>query len=406
MQQGPTHPIIGEEIMSHGPQDFMAAVCAWDNLLAAWRAVRRNKGQSGSDGVSLADFKRDHLTRLREMRQRLRARTYQPRPLRPVLIPKANHRQRLLRIPTVADRIVQQAILHVVEPRFERKFCHCSFGFRPGRSAHQAVDAIQTLLAQGWVWVVEADLEDFFDTLDWGILLSELGQEIPDQSLLDLIRRFLQTGILQGQQLTPVSRGTPQGAVFSPLLGNAYLHPFDTAMSERGLHLVRYGDDLITLHRSRTEATAALQFMKAFLRERLKLRLNGAKTGIRHAVAQGFEFLSFHFAGGRLLPAAKAVARFKADVQRIIDAWRRQPNEPLAARLDPLIRGWGEYFKIAQVEQLHPELDAWVGQRLVALPTAEFRAASLTALLAKRHRRAQGGAPTQAWTHATSSREV
>jgi group II intron reverse transcriptase/maturase len=406
MQQRPPHLIIGEEIMSHGSQNCMAAVCAWDNLLAAWRAVRRNKGQSGSDGVSLADFERDHLTRLRQMQQRLRARTYQPRPLRPVLIPKANHRQRLLRIPTVADRIVQQAILHVVEPRFERKFCDCSFGFRPGRSAHQAVEAIQTLLAQGWVWVVEADLENFFDTLDWGILLSELGLEIPDETLLDLIRRFLQAGIIEGQRLTPVSRGTAQGAVFSPLLGNAYLHPFDTAMSERGLRLVRYGDDLVTLHRSRTEATAALQFMHAFLRDRLKLRLNAAKTGIRHGVAQGFEFLSFHFAGGRMVPAAKAVERFKDDVQRIIDVWRRQPNEPLAARLDPLIRGWGEYFKIAQVEQLYPELDAWIGRRLAALSEPGFRVASLTTLLAKRRRGAQGGALAQVRTHATSPKEV
>jgi len=377
-----------EEIMTHGPQDGLAAVCAWDNLLAAWRVVRRNKGQSGGDGVSLADFERDHLTRLRQIQQRLLAHTYQPQPLRPVLIPKGDHRQRLLRIPTVADRIVQQAIRQVIEPRFERKFCDCSFGFRPGRSAHQAVAAIQTSLAQGWVWVVEADIEDFFDGLDWKILLSELRQEIPDQALLELIGRFLRAGVLRGQRFAPSRRGTPQGAVFSPLLGNAYLHPFDTAMSQRGLRLVRYGDDLVTLHRSRTEATAALRFMTGFLRERLKLRLNGAKTGIRHAVAQGFEFLSFHFADGRLLPAAKAVARFKVDVQRIIDAWRQGRHEPLADRLDPLIRGWGEYFKIAQVEELYPELDAWQGQRLAALPPAECRVASLTALLAKRCRRA------------------
>jgi RNA-directed DNA polymerase len=392
--------------MTHESHDFIAQVCAWNNLLAAWRAVRRNKGQSGSDGVSLADFERDHLTRLRQMQQRLLARTYHPQPLRPVLVPKAKHRQRLLRIPTVADRIVQQAILQVVEPRFERKFCDCSFGFRPGRSAHQAVQAIQTLLAQGWVWVVAIDLEDFFDTLDWGILLSELSREIPDQSLLELIRRFLQAGILQGQQLTTVSRGTPQGAVFSPLLGNAYLHSFDTAMSKRGLRLIRYGDDLVTLHRSRTEATAALQFMNAFLRDRLKLRLNGAKTRIRHGVAQGFEFLSFHFAGGRVLPATKAVTRFKADVQRIIEAWRHRRDEPLAAWLDPLIRGWGEYFKIAQVEELYLELDAWVGQRLAAIPEAGFRVASLTALLAKRGRGAQGGALARVRMHATSPREV
>ncbi|MGH8063655.1 MAG: group II intron reverse transcriptase/maturase [Candidatus Entotheonellia bacterium] len=392
--------------MTHGPQDFKGEVCTWDNLLAAWRAVRRNKGQSGSDGVSLADFDRDHLTRLREMQQRLRARTYYPQPLRPVLIPKANHRQRLLRIPTVADRIVQQAILQVIEPRFERKFCNCSFGFRPGRSAHQAVDAIQTLLAQGLVWVVEADLEDFFDTLDWGILLSELGQEIPDQSLLGLIRCFLQAGLLQGQQLTPVTRGTPQGAVFSPLLGNAYLHPFDTAMSERGLRLIRYGDDLVTFHRTRTEAAEGLLCMKAFLRDRLKLRLNGAKTGILHEAAQGFEFLSFYFARGRMVPAAKAVERFKAEVQRIINERHRRRGEPLAARLDPLIRGWGEYFKIAQVEQLYPELDTWVGQRLGALPAPGFRVASLTTLLAKRGRGTQGGALARVRTHATSSREV
>jgi len=150
--------------------------------------------------------------------------------------------------------------------------------------------------------------------------LSELRKEILDQSLLDLIRRFLQAGILQGQQLTPVTRGTPQGAVFSPLLGNAYLHPFDVAMTEKGLRLIRYGDDLVTFHRTRAEATAGLLLMRAFLQDRLKLRLNGAKTGIVHEAAQGFEFLSFHFARGHMVPAAKAVKRFKADAQRIIDA--------------------------------------------------------------------------------------
>jgi hypothetical protein len=184
------------------------------------------------------------------------------------------------------------------------------------------------------------------------------------------------------------------------------LHPFDTAMTERGLRLIRYGDDLVTFHRTRTEAVSGLLLTKAFLRDRLKLRLNGAKTGIVHGAEQGFEFLSFHFAGGRMVPAGKAVERFKADVQRIIDAWRRRPHEPLAAQLDPLIRGWGEYFKIAQVEQLYPELDAWVGRRLAALPDAGFSVASLTALLAKRHRRAQDGTLAQARPYATSSTEV
>ena len=361
----------------------MARVCHGDNLRAAWATVRRHKGQGGSDGLSLADFERDLLARLRDLQTRLQGGTYRPLPLKAIRLPKANGRWRLIRIPSVADRIVQQAILRVIEPRFERKFCECTFGFRPGRSAHQAVRRIQDALRQGLVWVVEADLEDFFDTLDRPLLLAELAREIPDRALLHLIRRCLAAGDARGEPGNPVGRGTPQGAVFSPLLANAYLHPFDTALTAKGLHLTRYGDDFVTLHRTRAEAVEALSYVREVLQGELKLRLNAAKTRIVHADAPGFDFLSFRFAHGGMVPAPNAVERFKADVQRIMQDCRHRSRELLRARLEPLVRGWGGYFRVGQVDRLYQELDAWVQRQLRAVVQPGFAIVSLTEILGK-----------------------
>jgi len=362
----------------------MRQVGQWDNLLAAWRKVRRNKGQGGSDGLSLSDFERDLVNRLRDIQRHLQQKTYQPHPLRAVTIPKPNHRRRVIRIPTVADRIVQQAVLNIIGPRFEQRFCECSYGFRPGKSAHQAVIAIQGVLAQGLTWVVEADLEDFFDTLDWTILLHALGQEIPDQEVLHLIKAFLEAGLLEGQHTRAATQGSPQGAVLSPVLANAYLHRFDMAMTAKRYRLVRYGDDFVTLHATRPEAEQAFRFGAEVLQTRLKLRLNGAKTRIVSESAQGFEFLSFRFAHGSLTPAPRATARFQAEVLQIVHTEGQRGAEPLQTRLDPLIRGWGEYFRIGRVDRLYPELDTWIRRQLRDFPGLEHRIASLTHVLAKR----------------------
>jgi group II intron reverse transcriptase/maturase len=361
----------------------MAQVCHWNNLLAAWRKVRRNKGQAGSDGLSITAFEANLTNRLRDIQHKLRRDTYQPQPLKAVLIPKPSNGHRVIRIPAVSDRVVQQAILNVLGPGFDPKFSDASYGFRPGRSAHQAVSAVQGGLSQGLVWVVEADLVDFFDTLDWTILLGELGKEVHDSRLLRLLGRFLKAGVLKGQRLTAVTRGTHQGAVFSPLMANAYLHPFDVAMTAKGFRLVRYGDDFVSLHRTRTQATEAFRYMQALLEEQLKLRLHTNKTRIVQGHTPGFEFLSFRFAKGTVTPAPDAVARFRAEVQRLLHAGRHQEPEALAARLNPLVRGWGEYFRIGHVEPLYAALDAWVDQQLASLPTASQHHARLQDILAK-----------------------
>lgn len=365
--------------------DWLAKVADLSNLHAAWRAVRRNKGQEGLDGVTLAAFQANSETTLVRMQRELREHSYQPSALKRVMLAKRGHGRRSIAIPTVADRVVQHAILRVLVPHFEPRFSPCSYGFRPGRSAHQAVQAVMHGLVEGYTWIVEADLQDCFDTLDWGILRHTLAAEIQDPPLLELIHRFLQAGALQEQRTAPPPQGVPQGAGFSPLLANIYLTPFDRLMSGRGYRLVRYADDLLTLHRTPDEAKHALRLMQETLRDQLKLRLNPEKTGIKDARRQPFDFLSFRFSQGAASPAPEAVQRFQSRVQALIRTSGAQGATALAEQLNPLIRGWGEYFKIGQVAGLYRQLDAWIARQLAGGSGSVGDLTSLTALYLRRH---------------------
>lgn len=366
----------------------MAQITDLANLRAAWRAVRRNRGDAGLDGMTIPTFQTQVETHLQRIQHELRAHTYTPAALRHVALRKRDGQQRRIGIPTVADRVVQHAVLNVLEPCFEPTFYACSYGFRLGRSAQQAALAVLHSLQEGCRWVAEADIENFFDSLDWAVLRQALATHIADHHVLDLIHRFLQAGTLRPPHNRPLSQGTPQEAVFSPLAANVYLTSFDRLMTAQGYTLVRYGDDFVTLHRTQDEAQAAFTLIRETLEGRLKLRLHRAKTGMLDSQRQGCEFLSFRFQNAGMEPTPQAVQRLQTQVRHYIEATRPQGLAATLERLNPLIRGWGEYFKIAQVSALYPQLDAWVASQLDLSPGETPALASLTAL-SERYQRHQ-----------------
>lgn len=224
-----------------------------ENLQTAWKQVRANRGAGGIDGVTIKDFGKQSEANLEQLAVKLKGKTYKPAPVLRVEIEKDGGGMRPLGIPTIRDRIVQQSLRNVIEPIFEEKFMDCSFGFRPNRSAHMAIDRIKLLLEAGNVWVVDADLKSYFDSIPHGKLIDQVAEEISDGAILKLIRSFLEAGVMDGGTYRLTEEGTPQGGVVSPLLANIYLHPFDEEMTKRGHWLVRYADDCAP--RRRTHAT-------------------------------------------------------------------------------------------------------------------------------------------------------
>jgi group II intron reverse transcriptase/maturase len=357
----------------------MQEIAATATLWAAWRAVRRKRGGPGVDGVTLEAFAAQAEAQLYHLRHTLLRRTYRPGELKRVALAKRDGRARHISIPNVRDRVVQQAILHVWGPRFEPGFCDCNYGFRPGRSAHQAVQVIARKLQDGARWVVEADVTDFFDTLDWHILRQALAAQIGDAHVLALIHQVVQSGAMQSP-LRDAAQGVLQGAGCSPLMANVYLTGFDRHMLAHGYDLVRYGDDFLVLHRTRQQAETALAGMRDYLENQLRLRLHPDKTGVRDFRRQAVEFLSFRFSRQGVHPAPWAVQRFRDRVQARVQTAPPQDLAAAIARLNPLIRGWGEYFKIGQVDRLFRELDGWVAKQLGTPPEATPELASLVAI--------------------------
>jgi len=374
------------------PSPWLRRIAAPANLWAAWRTVRQRRGGPGVDGVTIAAFAAREADHLRRLEQQLLAHTYAPSALKRVTLAKRHGRQRQIGVPCVADRVVQQAMLRVLGPHFEPTFGDCNYGFRTGRNAHQAVQAVVKLLRMGLTWVVETDIEAFFDTLDWPRLRGALAAEMPDEAVLDLIHRFVHAGGFSGAGIA--NRGVPQGTGCSPLLANVYLTGFDRTMASQGGGFVRYGDDMVSLHRSRRAATAALGNMRQCLEGDLHLRLHPGKTRIIQARRQGFDFLSFRFTHTALEPSPDALQRFQSRVAGLVGQTHGQSPEARAEALNPLIRGWGEYFKIADVNGLYRELDAWLWSLLQLDPqAAPGHSPSLASLVAIKHRYTQSGQP-------------
>jgi RNA-directed DNA polymerase len=342
-------------------------------LELAWTKVQANRGAAGVDGQSVERFAAKADEYLSELSAGVRTGNYRPQPVKRVEIPKGDGRLRPLGIPTVKDRIVQQAVRLVIEPIFESGFCDGSYGFRPGRGCKDALREVDRLLREGYTHVVDADLQSYFDTIPHDRLMMRVEERVSDGRVLDLIRGWLKAEILHGlERWTPVG-GTPQGAVISPLLANIYLDPLDRLMAERGYPMVRYADDFVILTRSQIEAEAALDVVRRWVAEN-GLTLHPAKTRIANCrkKGNGFEFLGYRFERGRRDVRKKSLDKLKATIREKTKRTRGQSLAVVVADLNRTLRGWFAYFKHAR-PSIFSELDKMIRRRLRAMLRRQTR---------------------------------
>lgn len=334
-------------------------------LELAWEKVESNAGGSGVDNITVARFAKDCRAGLLDLKEQLRIASYQPMAVKRVWIPKPGTTQlRPLGIPVVRDRVVQTALRMVIEPIFEHHFAEHSYGFRPGRGCRDALRRVQHLLDEGRDWVVDADLKSYFDTIPKDRLMSRVAERVADRRVLALIRSYLDQGVMEDLKLyEPTERGTPQGAVISPLLANIYLDPLDHLMAGLGFEMVRYADDFVLLCRSEEEAKAALARVQAWVEEN-GLTLHPEKTRIVDASLKGgFDFLGYHFERGWRWPRRKATDKLR---DRVRDLTRRNNGVSLEATiacLNDTLRGWYGYFKHSH-RTAFDDMDRFVRGRL------------------------------------------
>jgi RNA-directed DNA polymerase len=344
---------------------LMEEVCERESLKEALRQVKANKGSAGIDRMTvgqLSDYLKQHWPVIREQ---LLNGTYEPRPVRRVEIPKPDSGVRKLGIPTVLDRFIQQAVMQVLQRRWDRTFSESSYGFRPGRSAHQAVAQAQQYIAEGYGWCVDLDLEKFFDRVNHDKLMGRIAKRIEDKRLLKLIRAFLNAGVMENGLVSPSVEGTPQGGPLSPLLSNLVLDELDRELERRGLRFVRYADDCNIYVRSERAGQRVMKSVTRFITQKLKLKVNEAKSAV--ARPQERKFLGFSFSAGpevKRVIAPKALDRFK---QRIREITRRAKGVSIATtmeKLAPYMRGWRNYFGFCQTPEVLRSLTSWVRRRL------------------------------------------
>jgi RNA-directed DNA polymerase len=336
-------------------------------LWRAWQHVRKRKGAAGVDKVSVERFEQNCERYLQEIEADLKAGTYQPHPVKRVEIPKGDGKTRPLGIPVVKDRVVQTALKFVIEPIFEAQFLDTSYGFRPKRGCKDALRMVNEHLKAGYTWVVDADLQSYFDTIPHDALLAKVRRQISDGRILSLIEAFLDQDILDGvKRWTPVS-GTPQGAVISPLLANLYLHDLDQLLADQGYRMVRYADDFVVLCQSQVAADKARDRIAEWTRAQ-GLTIHPEKTHVDDCrqKGQGFDFLGYRFEAGQRWVRKKSLKSFK---DRLRKATRRARGRSLAfviAELNSMLRGWFGYFKHAH-RWTFTSLDGFIRRRLRAM---------------------------------------
>ncbi len=345
------------------------------NLKAALKRVRQNKGSPGIDGMTVEELPTWLMANWRQLRERLIAGCYQPLPVRRQTIPKPAGGERELGIPTVVDRFIQQAILQVLQPRFDPGFSEHSYGFRPGRRAHDAVRCAQRYVQEGRRFVVDVDLAKFFDRVNHEVLMGRLEQRIGDRRMLGLIRRYLEAGILASGVVIERHEGTPPGGPLSPLLANVLLDEVDKELERRGHTFVRYADDCNVYVRSRRAGERVLAGLRK-LYGRLRLQINEAKSAVDLAVRRQFLGFSFWIAAGRqvkLRVAGKALAAMKAKVRELSNRNRGRSVPTVASDLAEYLSGWEEYFKLAETPGVFRDLDRWIRHRLRCVQLKQWK---------------------------------
>jgi RNA-directed DNA polymerase len=343
---------------------LMDKVWAKRTLEAAWERVERNGGSAGVDRQSIDAFAAREEHYLEELQGALRAGTYRPEAVRRVWIPKPGKAERRpLGIPTVKDRVVQTALKLVLEPIWEAEFAEQSYGFRPGRGCKDALRRVQELLNGGSTWVVDVDIQGYFDSLPHGRLIAEVERRVADRGVLRLLEAYLHQGVLDGLEQWQPDQGTPQGAVISPLLANLYLDPLDHELAEQGHQSVRYADDLVVLCRTEREAETVLQELREWMASR-GLVLHPEKTRLVDATEPGgFDFLGYHFERGRRWPSKRSERQLREKVRAKTRRKTSGSLDQIVGELNPVVRGWYEYFKQSHTTTWQP-LDSWIRMRL------------------------------------------
>lgn len=348
------------------PTELMLAVVDRPNMLRAYARVRRNKGAAGVDGMEVAelgDYLKAHWA---EHCKELLEGTYKPQPVRKVEIPKPGGGKRQLGIPTVLDRLIQQALHQVLSPMFEPGFCESSYGFRPGRNAGQAVQQAREYVEAGHHWVVDIDLEAFFDRVNHDMLMARVARQVKDKRVLKLIRAFLNAGICEGGLVTARREGTPQGGPLSPLLSNILLTDLDLELEKRGHRFCRYADDCNIYVKSEKAGERVLESITQYLEKKLKLRVNREKSGVGRATKR--KFLGYTMYRRQvtvhLKVAPAVVARFKGDLKQVFRRGRGRSLGRIIEELNPKLRGWMAYFRHIGVTGILVELDGWIRRHL------------------------------------------
>jgi RNA-directed DNA polymerase len=363
-------PAIGEQLMEE--------VCGRENCKQALARVKANKGSPGVDGITVHDLPEYLKQHWPAIREHLLSGTYVPQPVKRVEIPKPDGGVRKLGIPTVLDRFIQQAVMQVLQHRWDRTFSEHSYGFRPGRSAHQAVAQAQQYMAEGYRWCVDLDLEKFFDRVSHDKLMAKIAERVNDKRMLKLIRAFLTAGVMENGLVGPVDEGTPQGGPLSPLLSNIVLDEFDQELERRGLRFARYADDCNVYVRSRRAGERVMESITRFITTKLKLKVNQQKSAVARPWERKFLGFSFTSAGvpkRRIAP--QAVDRFKERIRELTSRTKGVSIERMAEDLSRYLRGWLGYFGKCETPSVLQGLEKWLRHRLRSVIWKQWKAGSV-----------------------------
>lgn len=380
---------------------LMETVVERSNMLCAYERVVKNQGAPGVDGLTTTELKPWLQAHWGTIREALWAGRYIPAAVRKVEIPKPQGGVRTLGIPTVLDRLIQQALHQVLQPLFEPEFSESSYGFRPGRNAHQAVEAARSYVAEGKRWVVDLDLEKFFDRVNHDILMARVARKVKDRRVLKLIRRYLTAGLMEGGVVSARVEGTPQGGPLSPLLSNILLAALDRELESRGHCFCRYADDCNVYVGSRAAGERVMTAITEFLEKKLKLKVNADKSAVARPWQRKFLGYSMTWhQQPKLKIAEPSRQRFADKIRKALTPGRGRSLERVIEKLNPLLRGWVAYFRLTEVKGVLEELDGWIRHKLRSLLWRQWKRA---------HRRAQnlmrnGIGKARAWQSATNGR--